>query len=128
MTVMMAGTTQETTRTEMRLLKLLILIALGAALVVVGVANMAPVDIRLLPPEIGAGGYAVEGVPLAVVILASVVVGVLVGQLMEYLRESKYRRQSEERRREVGRLRKEVGRLAARLGDTDDDLPRLGAK
>jgi uncharacterized integral membrane protein len=112
----------------MRTIKLLVLVLLGLALVIVGVANMAPVDVHLLPPEIGAGAYVLRGVPLAGVILASVVVGVLVGQLLEYLREAKHRRRAEERRREVGRLKREVGRLAARLGESDDDLPEIPAR
>jgi len=112
----------------MRTIRTLVLLLLGAALVVVGVANMAPVDVHLLPREIGGPQTTIPQVPLAAVILASVIVGVIVGQLLEYARERKHRRQAEERRREVGRLRREVGRLAARLGENDDDLPELPAR
>jgi len=112
----------------MRTLKLLVLSLLGIALVVIGVANMAPVDLYLVPAEIDGGRNALRGVPLAGVILASVVIGIVVGQLIEYAREAKHRREATQQRREAGQLRREVGRLAARLGDGDDDLPKIAAK
>lgn len=107
----------------MRLLKIAVLGLLGFGLVVIGVANMEPVDLRLLPEEIGNGAVRVGPVPLSAVILAAVVVGIFVGQVMEWLRESQYRRLAEDRLREVGRLRRELRRMAARFGDTADDLP-----
>jgi len=112
----------------MRTLKLLLLAILGLGLVVIGVANMAPVDVYLLPAAIDGGANVLRDVPLAAVILVAVVVGVFVGQIMEYMREAKYRRRASERRREVGELRREVGRLAARVGDRDDDLPELPSR
>ena len=117
------------TTTRMRIIRLSILVLLGAALVVLGVANMAPVDLYLVPQEILPGEqYVLRGIPLALVIFVAVVLGVVIGELLEYLRESKHRRQAAEKRREVGHLRQEVGRLSARLGDNDDDLPELPAR
>ena len=109
----------------MRMIKLLFLTLLGFGLVVVGVANMAPVDIHLLPPQIGLAGTRLEGVPLTFVILVAVVTGILIGQLMEWVREARHRRLVDERGREVGRLKREIRRLSARLGEGDESLPRL---
>lgn len=124
----MAMQARETT-TSMRFIRLMILTLLGAALVVLGVANMAPIDLYLAPQEILPGEeYVLRDIPLALVIFVAVVLGVVIGELLEYLREAKDRRQAAEKRREVGQLRQEVGRLSARLGDNDDDLPELPAR
>ena len=109
----------------MRMVKLFVLTVLGVAFVVLGVANMTPVELRLLPEEAGVPGARIAEVPLSAVILGAAVVGILVGQLMEWVREAKHRRLAEERSREVGRLRRELRRLGAELGDRDDDLPQL---
>jgi len=112
----------------MRTVKMIILTLLGLALVVLGVANMAPVDLYLLPKEVGGEQLMLSQVPLAAVIVVAVVVGVVLGQFLEYLRERKHRRLAEEKRREVGRLRQEVGRLSTRLGEDEGDIPELPAR
>lgn len=110
----------------MRILRGFLLTVVAVALIVVGVANMDPVTLRLLPADLDPeGAWTVEDLPLAAVILAAGVVGVLVGQLLEWVREARHRRLAAQRKREVGRLRAEINRLSARLEDTDDDLPDL---
>ncbi|MDT8342992.1 MAG: LapA family protein [Thermohalobaculum sp.] len=111
----------------LRLIKWAILATLCAALVVLGVANMAPVDLRLLPPGVVSADLALVGVPLAAVILAAMLLGVVIGELFEWLREHKHRRTASERNREVERLRAEIVALKRRLGDKDD-LPRIAAQ
>ena len=105
------------------MLRGLFLVVLGLAFVVLGVANMAPVTVHLLPPGIGVPEAVIREVPLSAVMLAAGVSGVVVGQLMEWLREAKHRRQVEEKHRVVGRLRREIRRLSARLGERDEDAP-----
>ncbi|MEM9148242.1 MAG: LapA family protein [Pseudomonadota bacterium] len=112
----------------MRMLKLLALSLFGLGLVVVGVANIAPVDLHLLPPELGLEATRLTAVPLSAVILVSVLVGVVIGHLMEWVREAKHRRMVEERNREVGRLRREIRRLSDRIGDGEEGLPQLPAR
>ncbi|MEM1344909.1 MAG: LapA family protein [Pseudomonadota bacterium] len=109
----------------MRFIKQITLGVLGLAMVLVGVANMAPVDIYLLPPEIGGPDLVLRAVPLSVVMLGAAVGGILIGYLLEWLREAHHRRLAAERKREVNRLRGELARLGSRLGDVDEDLPEL---
>ena len=75
----------------MRTLKLVLLILILLALVLVMTANMAPVDLHLTPAALGLNLFSLPDVPLAVVIMASVLVGVVIGFLMEYVREGKHR-------------------------------------
>ncbi|GMG82172.1 hypothetical protein LNKW23_13850 [Paralimibaculum aggregatum] len=112
----------------MRIVRLGVLSVLGLGLVVVGVANRAPVDVFLLPQGLGLPEAELRGVPLAAVIFAAVLVGIVVGQVMEWVREAKHRRQVEEKTEEVWRLRKEIKRLSLRLGEGEDEMPALPAR
>ncbi len=111
----------------MRTVKLIVLGLLAAILIALGVANMAAVDLYLLPAALFGDSFSVKGLPLAVVILAAVLMGILAGLVIEFLREHKQRRVAEEKRREIVRLRQEVTRLRAGLGDRGNDLPRIPA-
>ncbi len=111
----------------MRTVKLIVLGLLAAILIALGVANMAAVDLYLLPAALFGDSFSVKGLPLAVVILAAVLMGIVAGQVIEFLREHKQRRVAEEKRREIVRLREEVTRLRVKLGDRENDLPRIPA-
>ena len=73
-------------------------------------------------------GATLTQIPLSVVILGSVVVGAIVGFLLEWLREAKHRRLAAEKKREVGRLRAEINRLTSQIGEGGSDLPELPAR
>ena len=109
----------------MRTIKMAVLALIAGALVLVGVANMAAVDLYLLPVPLFGDAYSVKGIPLAVVILAAVLTGVIVGLVIEWLREHKHRRTAEDKRREIVELRQENARLRSRLGAGADELPRI---
>ena len=111
----------------MRTVKLIVLGLLAVILIALGVANMAVVDLFLLPAALFGDSFSIKGLPLAVVILAAVLMGILAGLVIEFLREHKQRRVAEEKRREIVKLRQEVTRLRTRLGDREDDLPRIPA-
>jgi len=111
----------------MRTVKLIVLGLLAVILIALGVANMAAVDLYLLPAALFGDSFSVKGLPLAVVILAAVLMGILAGLVIEFLREHKQRRVAEEKRREIVRLRQEVTRLRTKLGDREDELPRIPA-
>ena len=111
----------------MHTIKMVVLALIAGALILVGVANMAAVDLYLLPVPLFGDAYSIKGIPLAVVILAAVLLGVIVGLFIEWLREYKHRRTAEDKRREIVELRQEIARLRSKLGDRADDLPRIPA-
>lgn len=111
----------------MRTVKMIVLGLLAVMLVFVGVANMTPVDLHLLPPALAGDRFALTGIPLAAVVLASILVGIVVGQVMEWFRERKHRAVIQEKRREIAALRTEVTQLRQKLGDNGDGLPRIPA-
>ena len=109
----------------MRLIKTLFYLAIGVCLVVLGIGNMGPVDVYLLPERLVGDQFALTGVPLAAVMLGSVMLGLIIGQIMEWLREGKHRRMSNDRGREVARLRTELANVKRQVNDPDDDLPKI---
>jgi uncharacterized integral membrane protein len=106
----------------MRILKLVVAVVLGLALMLVVAANMQPVDLRLLPQALGLELGRLDDVPLALVIVATFLLGFLLGELVEYARERKYRSQLGRKRRELALAREENERLARQVGARDDDL------
>ena len=109
----------------MQTIKLIVLGLLAAILMALGVANMAAVDLYLLPAKLFGDTFSIKEIPLAVVILGAVLLGILVGLVIEFLREHKQRRVAGEKRREIAQLRQEVTQLRAKLGDQGNDLPRI---
>lgn len=108
----------------MRTIKLIILALLGVVLVTIGVGNMAPVELHLIPAKVANGAFTLPNVPLAAVIMVAVLVGILIGQFLEFLRERKYRRVATVKGREIDVLRREVSRLKTKAGEKDE-LPIL---
>jgi uncharacterized integral membrane protein len=110
----------------MRTIKVIVFGLLAIILIALGVANMAAVDLYLLPAALFGDGFSIRGLPLAVVIMAAGLIGILIGLVLEFFREHKHRRMAEEKRREIVQLRQEVTRLRAKLGDRgDNELPRI---
>ncbi len=98
----------------MRYLRYLLLAALGLGLITVALANRDMVTLRLMPPDIetlAGQGFAVQ-LPLFLVIFGSIVAGILIGFVWEWLREHKYRAAAVTRAREVERLEREMARTA----------------
>lgn len=106
----------------MRTLKLVIAVLFGLALMIIVAANLAPVDLHLLPEATGIQWGEVSGVPLALVIVAAFLLGFFVGELVEFSRERKYRAQLGQKRRELVAVREENERLARQVGAKEDDL------
>ena len=106
---------------------MIVLGLLAAILIIIGVANMTPVELNLLPSALTDERFSLKGVPLAVVILVALLLGVIVGHLRELIRGRKHRVLAEMKRRELNDLREEVTQLRAQLRDQGDDLPRIAS-
>lgn len=109
----------------MRTLKLVLLIVIVLALMLIMTANMAPVDLHLTPKALGLDIFSIPGVPLALVIVGSVIAGVLIGILLEFLREGKYRTRLNSIRGEMSELREQNDQLVSKLGSAADDMTML---
>ena len=111
----------------MRTIKQIILGIILIGLVLVAVANREMVVLNLVPepmmPLLPFEGTL--SLPLFVVIIASIAVGLLLGYLLEYLRERKIRKQVSVKNREVSRLESEVAKLKKKTGEDEDEILAL---
>ncbi|MEM9524443.1 MAG: LapA family protein [Pseudomonadota bacterium] len=111
----------------LRSIKYLFLGLLGAVLIVMALANRNAVTLRLLPEELASFvAFDTEvTLPLFLVMLASVVTGLLIGFVWEWLREGKHRGEASRNRRAVGKLERQVKALRTGADDGDDVLSLL---
>jgi uncharacterized integral membrane protein len=93
-----------------RFLKALILLPVAILVVLLAVANRAPVQLSLDPFSQDAPEFATS-LPLFAVIFASVMLGMVIGGTATWLSQAKHRRARRHYRREVGHLRSETERL-----------------
>jgi len=110
----------------MRIIKLILLALIMAAVVVLAVANREPVTLHLLPAGLSSIATHSIQLPLWVVGLASILTGMLLGYILEWLREHKHRRRATQKTREAAALNREVGKLRKEAGKDDDVLALLG--
>lgn len=108
----------------MRYIRYLFLGVLGLCLLTVAIANRGPVTLRLFTDEIAAFvGFAPEvTLPLFIVIFGSMVVGLLIGFVWEWLREHRIRATAVTERRERVRLEHEVKKLRGPEPQSGDDV------
>ena len=111
----------------MRTLKLIVLSIIALTLMLVLAANMAPVNLHLLPAALKINLFSLNGVPLSMVIVAAVLAGFVIGLLMEFLREGKHRGNLARKRREIAELREENARLSALLEEKGEELAVIAA-
>jgi putative membrane protein len=109
----------------MRTLKLLLLGLILLVIVVLSLANRNVVTLHLLPEGMSRLMPVSIPLPLFVVILTSTAVGVVIGYLLEWLREHKHRRRASQKSREAAQLNREVERLRKESGKAEDDVLAL---
>lgn len=109
----------------MRTLKLILLAAILLVIVILSLANREAVTLNLLPEGMARLLPASIQLPLFVVSLLSIVVGMVLGYLLEWLREHKHRRRATQKAREASQLGREVDRLRKSSGQADDDVLAL---
>lgn len=97
----------------MRYIRYAFIALLAIVLVTVALANSSLVTLRLLPESMaGFLGWSWQvTLPLFLVILGSIVVGLLIGFVWEWMREHKHRADARREHRENTELKREVSRL-----------------
>jgi uncharacterized integral membrane protein len=105
-----------------RFLKALILLPIAILIVLLAVANRAPVTLSLDPFSQEAPEFSTQ-LPLFAVIFAAVMLGVLIGGTASWLAQGKNRRSRRRYRREASQLRYETERLRTQQANTN--LPAL---
>ena len=111
----------------MRYIRYAFLACLGLVLISVAMANRTGVQLALLPDELAAlvGINQKIELPLFVVIFASIVTGLLLGFVWEWLREHKHRAEVVRKQGEVKKLKREVSRLKGGNTAQKDDVLAL---
>jgi len=97
----------------MRFVRVFLLISLALALVSVAMANRALVPLQLLPSDLAVligANWAIE-LPLFLVIFASIIAGLLIGFVWEWLREHKHRAAASRSTKTVAKLERELSVL-----------------
>ncbi|MBF9058094.1 DUF1049 domain-containing protein [Rhodobacterales bacterium HKCCSP123] len=111
----------------LRYLKYLFLIVVALVLVLMAFANREVVLLEVIPenlaPWIGVQ-YAIE-LPLFAVVLGSVMVGILVGFVWEWLREHRHRAEAKTQKRTARALEREVQTLKGPARDGQDEILAL---
>ena len=97
----------------MKYVKYAFLALLAVVLITLAIANRDPVELQLLPVALTdlLGFQERITLPLYVVIFASIVTGLLIGFVWEWIREWRIRRAAERRARELRVMERENARL-----------------
>jgi uncharacterized integral membrane protein len=111
----------------MRYVRYLIVALIGLALLILAMANRDQVVVRALPDSVQAviGGVWSLQMPLFLVIFGGVVLGLVIGFVWEWLRETRHRTDATARAREVARLEHELATLRAEKGGHKDEVLAL---
>ncbi|MEM9967283.1 MAG: lipopolysaccharide assembly protein LapA domain-containing protein [Pseudomonadota bacterium] len=111
----------------MRYLRYGCILVFAFTLIAIALANRDAVSLQLLPGEI-AGWFALNPtitLPLFVVILGSIIAGLLVGFIWEWIREYGQRAAAARQAREMRRLEREIARLRGEKTAGQDDILAL---
>ncbi|MEM8870509.1 MAG: LapA family protein [Pseudomonadota bacterium] len=109
----------------LRFIKLVFLAVMMAAIIVLALANRGLVTLHLLPEGIANILPLSIEVPLFAVILASILLGLLIGYIFEWLREHKHRKSASLKEREVANLSREVETLKKKHVSPEDEVLAL---
>ncbi len=109
----------------LRFLKLVVLGIIMIAIILVAVANRDPVTLELLPSKLAPILPLSVELPLFMVVLVSILVGLMIGYILEWLREHKHRKTAAQKKREVGKLEREVETLKKKDRSEADEILAL---
>lgn len=108
----------------MRYIRYLFVSLLAVILIGIALANRAPTLLKALPANFDQyiGGRWQITVPLFLIIFLSIVFGIVIGFIWEWLREAHIRTAASRRATEVSRLEREVGHLRSRHHAPRDEV------
>ena len=109
----------------LRFIKLVLLAVVMIAIIVLALANSETVTLHLLPEGVKWILPLSVDLPMFAVILASVLTGMLLGYILEWVREHKHRRAAAERARQASKLSREVETLKKRHMTTEEEVLAL---
>lgn len=111
----------------LRLVRYLLVAVLAVLLVAAAMANRGAVPVQALPSDFADFlGWNLSGdVPLFLVILVSAALGLVIGYVLEWLREGKHRKAATTGQARVSALAREVSRLRDEHGRQKDDVLAL---
>ena len=109
----------------LRTIKLILLALILIAIVVLSVANRGMVTLHLLPQGLSGVFQSSIELPLFLVSLISILVGMVLGYILEWLREHRHRRRATEKAREAEKLTREVDKMRKQTGQGKDDVLAL---
>ena len=111
----------------MRYIRYAFLATLGVVLISVALANRGTVTLNLLPEPLAelAGMHYSITLPLFVVILGSIIAGLLIGFVWEWMREYKIRAAAGRAERELVQTKREVRRLRGKSEEEKDEVLEL---
>jgi putative membrane protein len=111
----------------MRYVRYLCIAIFAVALVLISLANRGVVSLQVLPTEVS-GLFALNPslqLPLFVVILGSILAGLLIGFVWEWMREYGERAEAARQAREMRRLQRELDKLRAEKHKGKDEVLAL---
>ncbi len=97
---------------------------LAVILITLALANRAPVEVHLMTQDLSAlfgVNWAVQ-VPMFLVIFASIILGLLIGFIWEWLRASKHRKVAGAKTRQVSKLERELAAMQDAHNLPKDDV------
>ncbi len=111
----------------MRYIRYAILALIAVALIVIAMANRSVVEVKALPLDMAniVGLNLVFEVPLFVVIFAGILGGLILGFVLEWIREARERAAAARQAREMERLKAEVKRLKNEKHEGKDEVLAL---
>jgi len=114
----------------MRFIKLVLLAIILIGIVLVAVANRTMMTFNLLPAQLAelAANFNIPTeftLPTFAVLLLAVGMGLLLGYILEWLRERKHRKAVGQSKRELSRLESEIAAIRKKTGEGEDDVLAL---
>ncbi len=114
----------------MRYIRYAFYAALALVLITVSVANLGTVTLNSLPegvagiPGMGWLSHSIE-LPLFVIVLGSLVLGVVLGEILEWFHEHKHRAEAAQKGAQVRKLERELKKTQAERDKDKDEVLAL---